>query len=66
MRRVVEGSGITYGRAAAAFQKAWETTQVDGKTFSREEIEKLTFTSSPEGWKIVREEELNIIRASRR
>lgn len=58
--------GTNTGRAAATFHKTWETTQTDGKTFSGEEIEKLTFASLPEGWKIVREEELNIIRVSRR
>jgi hypothetical protein len=60
------GSGINYSRAAATFHKTWETAEVDGKTFSGEEIERLTFASSPDGWKIVREEEINIIRASRR
>ena len=58
--------GTSTSAAAAIFHKAWETTQTDGKTFSGEEIEKLTFVSSPEGWKIIREEELNIIRASKR
>jgi protoporphyrinogen oxidase len=45
-------------RAAATFHKVWDTRQFDGKTSSGEEIEKLTFASSPEGWKIVREEEV--------
>jgi ketosteroid isomerase-like protein len=58
--------GVAPSRATATFHKAWETTQVNGKTFSGEEIERLTFSKSDEGWKIVREEELNIIRASRR
>jgi len=53
-------------RATATFNKKWETTQTDGKTFSGEEIERLTFASSSLGWKIVREEELKILRASRR
>jgi hypothetical protein len=57
--------GIPGSRAAATFHKSWETVGVDGKTFSGEEIEKLTFTNLPEGWKIVREEELQIIRASK-
>jgi ketosteroid isomerase-like protein len=52
-------------RATATFNKQWDTSQIDGKTFSGEEIERLTFASYPEGWKIVREEELQIIRASR-
>jgi hypothetical protein len=53
------------GRAAATFHKTWETLQRDGKIFSGEEMEKLTFSSSPEGWKIVRDEELHIIRAKK-
>jgi hypothetical protein len=57
---------VVYSRAAATFNKQWETTESNGKTFSGEEIEQLTFTSSPEGWKIVREEEEKIIRVSRR
>jgi ribosomal protein S27AE len=52
-------------RAAATFHKTWDTRQFDGKTSSGEEIERLTFASSPVGWKIVREEELNVIKASR-
>ena len=52
-------------RAAATFHKTWDTRQFDGKTSSGEEIERLTFANSPEGWKIVREEELNVIKASR-
>jgi hypothetical protein len=56
---------IIHSRAAATFYKSWETTQLDGKTFSGEEVEKLMFASLPEGWKIIREEELKIIRVSR-
>jgi ketosteroid isomerase-like protein len=52
-------------RAAATFHKTWDTRQFDGKTSSGEVIERLTFTSTAEGWKIVREEELSVIRASR-
>lgn len=52
-------------RATASFNKQWDTSQTDGKTFSGEEIEQLTFENTDEGWKIVREEELNIIRATR-
>ena len=52
-------------RAAATFHKTWDTRQFDGKTSSGEEIERLTFASSLDGWKIVREEELNVIKASR-
>lgn len=52
-------------RATATFDKQWDTSQTDGKTFSGEEIERLTFSKTDEGWKIVREDELNIIRATR-
>jgi len=52
-------------RATATFNKQWETSQTDGKTFSGEEIERLTFAMTDEGWRIVREEELDIIRATR-
>lgn len=55
----------TPSRAAATFHKTWDTKQFDGKTSSGEEIERLTFAKSPEGWKIVREEELSVIRATR-
>jgi len=53
-------------RATATYNKQWETSQTDGKTFSGEEVERLTFAMTAEGWKIVREEEVNVIRASRR
>lgn len=59
-------NSVVYSRATATFNKAWETTQSDGKTFSGEEIEQLTLASSPDGWKIVREEELKVLRASKR
>jgi hypothetical protein len=55
-----------FTRATATFNKKWEMTQTDGQIFSGEEIERLTFASSTEGWKIVREEELTILRTSRR
>lgn len=58
-------NGINYSRAKANFRKTWDTLDSDGKTFAGEEIEQLTFTSSPQGWKIVREEELKILRVSR-
>ena len=58
--------GVTYGRATATFRKMWDALESNGKEFSGEEIEQLTFKSSPQGWKIVREEELKIIRVSRR
>jgi ketosteroid isomerase-like protein len=53
-------------RGSATFRKTWDSSQVDGKTFSGEEIERLTFEDSVDGWKIVREEELQIFRTSRR
>jgi hypothetical protein len=59
-------NGTNYGRATATFRKTWDTLESDGKSFSGEEIEQLTFTSSPQGWKIIREEELKILRVSRR
>jgi len=52
-------------RATATYNKQWEVSQTDGKTFSGEEVERLTFARTDEGWKIVREDELNIIRATR-
>lgn len=52
-------------RAAATFHKTWDTRQFDGKISSGEEIERLTFASFPDGWKIVREEELNVIKTSK-
>jgi hypothetical protein len=57
---------VAYGRATAVFQKEWDTAESTGKNFSGREIEQLTFTSSPEGWKIVREEEVKILQVSRR
>jgi hypothetical protein len=59
-------NSIVYSRAIATFHKEWETKESDGKTFQGEEIEQLTLTSSPQGWKIVREEEKKIIRVSRK
>ncbi|MGD0227563.1 MAG: protein kinase [Terriglobia bacterium] len=59
-------NGINYTRATATFRKTWDTLESDGKSFSGEEIEQLTFTSSPQGWKVIREEELKILRVSRR
>ena len=48
-------------KATATFNKQWDTRQTDGKTFSGEEIERLTFAMTDEGWKVVREEQLQII-----
>jgi ketosteroid isomerase-like protein len=56
---------ISYSRATATFRKTWDTLESDGKSFSGEEIEQLTFINSPQGWKIIREEELKILRVSR-
>lgn len=58
-------SSPVYSRADATFQKEWDTSTVGGKTFAGREIEKLTFVSSAEGWKIVGEEELKIIQVVR-
>lgn len=53
-------NSVDYSRATAVFQKEWDDTESTGKTFSGKEVEKLTFASSAEGWKIVREEEAEI------
>lgn len=58
-------SSPTYSRADATFQKEWDTSTVAGKIFAGREIEKLTFASSAEGWKIVGEEELKILQVVR-
>jgi hypothetical protein len=42
-----------------------DTPSIDGKTFAGKEIEKLTFASSAEGWKIVSEQELKILQVLR-
>jgi ketosteroid isomerase-like protein len=52
-------------RATATYDKTWDTSQTDGKRFSGEEIERLTFEKTDEGWKIVREDELQVLRTSR-
>jgi ketosteroid isomerase-like protein len=52
-------------RATATYHKTWDTSQTDGKRFSGEEIERLTFEKTDEGWKIVREDELQVLRTSR-
>ena len=44
------------GRAVAHFHKEWETPLSDGRTYAGDERDKLTFTDSSEGWKIIREE----------
>jgi ketosteroid isomerase-like protein len=62
----VQGPTNVYSRATAVFHKEWETSETSGKTFAGEEIEQLTFTNSPQGWQIVREEELKILRVARR
>jgi ketosteroid isomerase-like protein len=58
-------NSVHYDRVSAVFQKEWDDTESTGMTFSGREIEKLTFTSSSEGWKIVREEEVEIIEVHR-
>jgi hypothetical protein len=58
-------SSIVYGRAVATLLKEWDTSTATGKPFSGKAIEKLTFTSSAEGWKIVGEEELKILQVTR-
>jgi ketosteroid isomerase-like protein len=52
-------------RATATYNKKWDTSQTDGKRFSGEEVERLTFEKTEEGWKIVREDELRVLRTSR-
>jgi len=59
-------NAVEYSRATAVFQKEWDATESTGKDFSGKEIGKLTFASSPDGWKIVREEEVRILEVSRR
>jgi hypothetical protein len=58
-------STTNYSRADAIFQKEWDTSTVAGKIFAGREIEKLTFVGSPEGWKIVGEQELKILQVVR-
>jgi hypothetical protein len=58
-------NGINCTRATATFRKTWDTLDSNGKSFSGEEIEQLTFASSSQGWKIIREEELKILRVSK-
>jgi len=52
-------------RIAATFQKEWDYSVNSGKGFLGSEIEKLTFENFSGEWKIVREEEIRIIRATR-
>lgn len=53
------------GRVAVTFRKDWDTVSVAGDAFAGSEVGKLTFASYQEGWKIVREEELKILRVTR-
>lgn len=53
-------------RATATYDKAWDTSQTNGTRNSGEEIERLTFGKTDEGWKIVREDELQVIPTSRK
>ena len=59
-----EGEALP-ARATATYDKTWDTSQTNGKRNSGEEIERLTFEKTAEGWKIVREDEIQIVRASR-
>lgn len=52
-------------RATATYDKRWDTGQTDGRNNSGEEIERLTFQKTDGGWKIVREEEVQVIRSLR-
>jgi hypothetical protein len=52
-------------RATATYDKTWDTGQANGKRNSGEEVERLTFEKTDEGWKIAREDELRVIRSSR-
>lgn len=52
-------------RATATYDKTWDTSRIDRKRNSGEEIERLTFEKTDGGWKIVREDELQVIRSSR-
>jgi hypothetical protein len=54
------GDFSIYSRDTAVYTKEWDAVESSGKTFSGEEIEKLTFNRLPEGWKIAREEEIKI------
>jgi hypothetical protein len=47
---------VTNPRTTATFRKEWDTAELGDRNFSSEAMEKLTFTSSPQGWKIIREE----------
>jgi ketosteroid isomerase-like protein len=61
----VEFPGVSTStpRATATYDKTWDTSQTNGKRNSGEEIERLTFEKTDDGWKIVREDEIQIIRA---
>ena len=50
------------GRLSATFHKDWDTPTIEGKPFSGSEIEKLTFANYSGEWKIVKEQELEILR----
>lgn len=51
-------------RIAATFQKDWDYSVNSGKGFLGSEIEKLTFENFSGEWKIIREEEIRIVRAA--
>jgi len=59
------GAGSPESRADVTFQKDWDTSMTNGKTFAGKEIEKLTLANSSEGWKIVGEQEMKILNVVR-
>lgn len=50
------------GRYTATFRKKWDAPRTSGKPFSGEEIERLRFGRFGADWKIVSEEEVDIIK----
>lgn len=48
-------------RYSATFRKSWDTPSANGIPFSGEEIQKLVFGKFDDGWKIVSEEEVQIL-----
>jgi hypothetical protein len=52
-------------RATPPTTKRGIPARQNGKRNSGEEVERLTFEKTDEGWKIVREDELQVIRTSR-
>jgi len=52
----VNYAGITWSRAQATFHKQQDTPLNNGRTYCVQEIERLTFRNSLDGWKIIGEE----------